>query len=86
MKTPDLTAYFNPACAFSAQSLALTLQSLPVLTASIVITALKEASIRDQGFEQACGFRNAETALSEVIIPSKPKRTGASALRKPTRG
>lgn len=72
MKTPQLAPFFQNVCCFSSQALARQMLDIPAVQALNLLKELKEASIRDQLFEQAAGFRNAETALRELC--SNPLR------------
>lgn len=69
-----LAQFFNTPSAFTGLSLANTLNGLHYSEAMIVLRFLKEASVRDQCFEQASGFRNAEKALKKAAAPT-PRTT-----------
>lgn len=70
MTIKHLASFFNSPSAFTGISLAATLEGLYYPEAMIVLRFLKEASVRDQCFEQASGFRNAEKALEKVAAPT----------------
>jgi hypothetical protein len=70
MTVEYLAQFFNTPSAFTGLSLAKTLNGLDYQEAMIVLRFLKEASVRDQCFEQASGFRNAEKALEKAAAPT----------------
>lgn len=72
MKTPKLKELIPNCFAVTANSLALALQDRPAKVAAATLKILKEASIRDQNFEQACTFRSAHKALQGAIKAAKP--------------
>lgn len=64
MTVENLASFFNTPSAFTGYALAATLNGLSKADLMTVLRFLKEASVRDQCFEQAQGFRNAERALA----------------------
>ena len=76
MKTPNLRGFFMPVNALSSDAISRQLLVMNPHSALDLIGALKEASIRDQLFEQAASFRNAERALA--VLMKEPKRKRAA--------
>ena len=79
MKTPQLAPFFQNVCCFSSQSLARQMSYLSPEQTLRLLKELKKASIRDQLFEQAAGFRNAEKALSELRAKPRPRKASTPA-------
>lgn len=82
MKTPFLHQVLPGCCTFTADSLAKAFEGRDHKLAFKLLHILKEASIRDQNFEQAQTFRAAEEALKKAASSAKPsaprsKRTRA---------
>jgi hypothetical protein len=68
MKTPLLTAHLPTCASFTAEALAKSLQGFDWKISAAILEGLKEASVRDQNFEQAQTFRAAGAALQKSAI------------------
>lgn len=84
MKTPFLHQVLPTCCAFTAESLCESLEGRCHKLVGKFLHLLKEASIRDQNFEQAQTFRAAEKALKQAAGSSQPSAL-RSVRRKPAK-
>lgn len=85
MKTPNLTFHLPTCASFTAEALAKTLRAFDWQVAAAILDGLKEASVRDQNFEQAQTFRAAGAALQKSAIGNRQSAIASHSLRKPTR-